>query len=171
MVYCFSLAVSRFIWLDSPLLLSSSSASLTARYLDRWSTVALPEVLMYLQQQPHRLSIITEQLLWEKPSGMPRILNVSCEKDLRDSSQLKLRIDWHTKQRWLISTGSQEKTWGNTTKLLSAVSQNLQSVLGWDYEQKKWQEKLAACKSCWHKAALKTADTYTRFVYSKRILE
>lgn len=48
MVYCFSLAASTLIGLPSPFLRISSKANLTAKYLERWSTVAFPEVLMYL---------------------------------------------------------------------------------------------------------------------------
>lgn len=94
----------------------------------------------------------------------PKSINVSCEKAFRDGSQLKLWTDLHTSQRD-VSSASQEKTWGNTIKLLSAVSQNLQTVLGLDYEQKNVRKSCQPASPADTKLLWKLS-TYTRFVYS-----
>lgn len=91
---------------------------------------------MYLGQQPHTSSMMTEQQLWENPSATPQVLNVSCEKAFRDSSQLKLRTDLHTTQGDVSSAEKAMQRPEETPQNYSAVSQNSQTVLGLDNEQK-----------------------------------
>lgn len=77
-----------------------------------------------------------------------------------------------TTKKCLIRRKRQEEIWGNSTRLLIALIQNLQSVLTLDHKKKKKsQVKLLVYKSCWHKAAPKTAGTYAKFVYSQITLQ
>jgi len=76
MVYCFSLMFLRLVPSPPSLppassrplswALRSSSAMRSARYLDRWSTVALPVVFTNLEEHPLETLYIKEDLLDRK---------------------------------------------------------------------------------------------------------